>query len=155
MRLIPFLFIVTLLALTGLLYIRLAPMQVGRWHVDPLTATRPATPNAYLLRDADGDAPAARFDVPLPQVAAALEQVAAAAPRTVTLAGSAEGGFVTYVQRSRLMGYPDAISIRLTHEDGTTRVSVFSRSRYGRSDLGVNQARVTRWMAALAARLGS
>jgi hypothetical protein len=39
---------------------------------------------------------------------------------------------VTYVVRSRIMGYPDAISIRL-HEDGdVTRVDIFSRSRHRR-----------------------
>ncbi len=155
MRIVTGLFIIALILLTGLLYIRLAPMDVARWHVDPRTAPRPNTPNAYLLRDDNGDGPAARFDAPVAQVAAVLEQIAANAPRTVRLAGRPADGFVTYVQRSRLMGYPDAISFRLDEVDGTTRISVFSRSRFGRSDFGVNEARVTRWMAALAARLGT
>ena len=87
------------------------------------------------------------------RVAEALESVTAGAPRTTRLAGSAAEGWVTYVQRSRLMGYPDAISIRLTPVAGGTRVSVFSRSRFGYGDAGVNAARVSRWMERLEAAL--
>jgi uncharacterized protein (DUF1499 family) len=136
-----------------LLYVRLSPMDPGRWHVDPETADRPGSPNAYLLRDDDGDAPALLLAAPPDRVGAALEAVITAAPRTTQLAGSAAEGWVTYVQRSRLMGYPDAISIRLTPVAGGTRVSVFSRSRFGYGDAGVNAARVSRWMERLEAAL--
>lgn len=142
-----------LLPVALLLYIRLSPMSVDRWHVDPSTAERPRTPNAYLVRDSDGDAPALMLQASPEAVADALNRVLATAPRVSRLAGRAEDGLVTYVQRSRIMGYPDAISIRLSPEGDGTRVEVFSRSRFGYSDAGVNAARVTRWMDRLEASL--
>jgi len=33
--------------------------------------------------------------------------------------------------------------------DGNTSIAVYSRSRYGYADLGVNQARVERWVKTL------
>ncbi|MEL6267324.1 MAG: DUF1499 domain-containing protein, partial [Pseudomonadota bacterium] len=60
------------------------------------------------------------------------------------VAGSAAEGFVTYVQTSRIVGFPDYVSAR-TVEGG---IAVWSRSRYGYSDLGVNRARVEDWLAA-------
>jgi len=140
----------------ALLYIRLAPMDAESWHVDPATAPRPSSPNAYILRDAErADAPAPVFPASLAETARALQAVVAGEPRVTRLVGDPNEGHVTYVQRSRLMGFPDAVSIRLEAADeGGTRVSVFSRSRFGYGDGGVNAARVNRWMAALSEALG-
>jgi len=129
-----------------LLVIRLAPMPPDRWHLDPSMAERPGTPNAYLLRDRDGDGPSMLFAASPAAVAQALDQMLATAPRVTRIAGSAAEGLVTYVQRSRILGFPDAISIRLTPENDGTRVEIFSRSRFGYGDAGVNRARVIRWM---------
>lgn len=139
----------------GLLYIRLSPMDAERWHVDPSSAARPSTPNAYLLRDDDGDAPAIVLPAAPADTARALEAVLETEPRVTRLAGSAAEGHVTYVQRSRLMGFPDAVSIRLVPDGQGTRVIVFSRSRFGYSDAGVNAARVTRWLDLLRGALGA
>ncbi|MGI3185025.1 DUF1499 domain-containing protein [Nioella aestuarii] len=149
-----FVFLALLLSLAALLlYIRLAPMQAGRWHVDPSTAERPSTPNAFIMRDEGGDRPAVVLLASPQTVGAALETMLASAPRVTRLAGTAEDGFVTYVQRSRIMGFPDAISIRLSPTGEGTRIEIFSRSRFGYSDGGVNEARVTRWIARLEAAL--
>jgi uncharacterized protein (DUF1499 family) len=48
------------------------------------------------------------------------------------------------------LGFPDAMSIRLHAEGDMTRVEIFSRSRFGYSDMGVNAARVARWIDAAA-----
>ena len=148
--------LIVALAATLLLYVRLAPMDAESWHVDPATAPRPASPNAHVLRDGDGaDGPPAFLTAPPGSVARALQAAVDAEPRVTRLAGAPSDGHVTYVQRSRLMGFPDAVSIRLdAAEGGGTRVTVFSRSRFGYSDAGVNAARVARWMAALEAALG-
>ena len=53
------------------------------------------------------------------------------------------------------MGFPDAISIRLMPEGAGTKLEIFSRSRYGYSDLGVNAARVAAWIAALETQTGT
>ncbi|MDG4648477.1 DUF1499 domain-containing protein [Roseibacterium sp. SDUM158017] len=122
---------------------RLAPMPPERWHADPATATPPGTPN-YALRAGDS---AARIDSPPTTVAARLAAVAEADGATL-IAGDLAQGHATYVARTRLMGFPDAVSIRLSPEGEGTRVEIFSRSRFGQSDLGVNAARVARWIDA-------
>ena len=56
----------------------------------------------------------------------------------------------TYVQRSAWMRFPDYISVRaLPAGDKRATLAVFSRSRYGASDLGVNAKRVSAWLAAI------
>jgi len=47
------------------------------------------------------------------------------------------------------MGYPDAISVKAVQTGDRTGLMLWSRSRYGQSDLGVNQARIERWLTAL------
>ena len=66
-------------------------------------------------------------------------------------AASVSDGHITYVQRTRLMGYPDAISVQVhpTDEAGQVAIDIFSRSRFGHSDMGVNAARVERWLSQL------
>ena len=128
------------LAAVGLaLWVRLAPLQGARWHVDPATAPDPATPNF------------ARLDLTLPmapeQAAARLRAVAADSGAHLV---AGEGLHLTFVTRSRLMGYPDYTSVTLTAVDGGTRLQALARSRFGHSDMGVNRARLAAWRAALA-----
>ena len=55
-----------------------------------------------------------------------------------------------YVQKTALMRFPDTISVRFIALSATTStIAIYSRSRLGYSDLGVNKARVERWVAAL------
>ena len=54
---------------------------------------------------------------------------------------------ITYVTRSRLIGFPDYTTVEA--KDGM--VTVFARLRFGRSDLGVNRRRVEGWIKALGA----
>lgn len=132
----------------GLAYIRLSPMDPGVWHVDPAVAERTGKPNDFLVAEG-GDRPAiAVGDSPV-DILTRLDAVALAEAGVTRLAGSPEAGRVTYVQRTRLMGYPDAISVSATPEGEGALLQVYSRSRYGQSDLGVNRARVERWLDAL------
>jgi len=136
--------LLVLLTVGAALYFRFVSMPPEQWHVDPATAQAPSSPN-FELRQGDSAPviPASTGDV-----AARLDAVAQADGAQV-IGGSAADGFVTYVVRSALMGYPDAVSVRLTPEGDATRVEIFSRSRFGYSDMGVNAARVTRWIAAI------
>jgi len=55
-----------------------------------------------------------------------------------------------YVQRSALLGFPDTIIVRyLGLPDGRSTLALYSRSQLGRSDLGVNEARLKRWLEKL------
>lgn len=128
-------------------YVRLAPMDAARWHVDPEEAVPTGRPNQWLLAPgADGE-PIVTDAAPA-EALARLEAAALAEGGVERLAGSPEEGLVTWVQRSRLVGYPDAITARAVPEGEGSRVTILSRSRYGHSDMGVNRARVERWVAA-------
>lgn len=124
-------------AFLGLLaYVRCAPSDPERWHVMPEVSEDRTLSNKAMRRVTLGEDALRRLDV-----------VAQSDPRTDVLAGSAEEGHITYITRSRLMGYPDYTSAAQDGED----LVIFARSRFGRRDHGVNASRVDRWIAALAA----
>ena len=127
---------------------RLADMPAGRWHADPDTAMRSGDPNDYLVGPG-GDRPSLRVEQAPIELARMVDAVALAEPRTVRIAGRPEDGWTTYVQRSALMGFPDAISVKVVPDGAGARLSIWSRSRFGKGDMGVNRRRVERWLAAL------
>ncbi|MEO0362371.1 MAG: DUF1499 domain-containing protein [Pseudomonadota bacterium] len=126
-------------------YVRVAPEDVADWHVDPATITSYSTENAFVLTP-DGSVGVASKGYPMtPEVLAErFKEVALSSPRTELL--SEEGGFATYVQRSEIMAYPDYISVRAVEAEAGAALYVYSRSRFGRSDFGVNEARVLAWL---------
>ncbi len=71
-----------------------------------------------------------------------IHDIAQQTPRTTVLRGSVESGRITYVTRTKLIGFPDYTTVQL--EDGT--LMVHARLRFGRSDFGVNRARAERWI---------
>ncbi len=132
------------------------------WHVDPLTAAHPKTPNWHRAVPADAtvdrhperDALPPTFDVSAAELGAAFDAVATGEERVAVLAGSASEGHVTYVQRSKAMHFPDYISVRFIDlPEGGSTIAVFSRARYGQKDFDVNEKRVERWLAATTQRL--
>lgn len=128
-------------------YVRLAPMDPAVWHVDPERAVPDGRPNSWLVAAGGDAAPIASPETPEATLAR-LDAAAMAEPGTERLAGSPEAGLVTWVQRSRLMGFPDAVSARAVADGAGSRLTIWSRSRFGHSDMGVNRARVERWLAA-------
>jgi hypothetical protein len=144
MRILTILIALVLLAVIGAaIWFRMVPMPAETWHVDPAAVTPPGSPNFELRTGAD----APRLSGSVGEVALRID-AAAKADGAQLIAGDPGEGFVTYVVRSRLMGYPDAISVRLHPEGDETRVEIFSRARFGYSDMGVNAARVARWIDA-------
>jgi uncharacterized protein (DUF1499 family) len=131
-------------------WFRMAPMPAEAWHVEPADVTPPTSPN----HDLRVGARAPVFDAP-PEVIAVRLDAVATAERADIIGGDPMSGHVTYVARSALMGFPDAISVRLVPVPGGTRVEMFSRSRFGYSDMGVNAARLDRWIVAIRAQSGS
>ncbi|MBD3677652.1 MAG: DUF1499 domain-containing protein [Rhodobacteraceae bacterium] len=140
--------LLVVVALLGLLaYIRLAPSDPVRWHVNPLSADSPGEAG-ILLRPEGGDDVAPTWQMTSEDLLAAFDQVARAAPRTRKLAGSVEEGQITYVTRTKWMGFPDYVSVRAVPAgEGKATLAVFSRLRFGGSDLGVNRARLMGWLA--------
>jgi hypothetical protein len=145
MRIILTLVVLVVLATIGAaVYFRMTPMPPEQWHVEPSEVTPPTTANYVLLVGED----APRNAGTLAETVAILQE-AAADDGAQLIAGDLAQGHATYVVRSSLMGFPDAVSIRLVPEGDLTRVEIFSRSRFGQSDLGANQSRVNRWIEPL------
>lgn len=127
-------------------YIRLAPTNPARWHVDP---------NMAGAEDAVENLPggvrlARSFDAPPAEVLGAIDRIARATPRTRAIAGSVGEGMITYQTRSALWGFPDFTTIAAgAGPDGGTRLRIYARLRFGGGDMGVNAARVDSWLAQL------
>lgn len=118
-------------------YIRLAPSDPAVWHRPP-----------EVTGDKDFKAGVTRLVRAGPDGLARLNEIALATPRTKVLAGSVEDGMITYVTRTAVMGFPDYTTVQQVGED----LKIYARQRFGRSDLGVNKARIERWLDALQAR---
>ena len=135
------------------------------WHVDPMTTSqRTGKPERFRWRRPDGrqhGGEARTWLGPIAELRAANDLIAVPVrrrcarrmPRASTVVSrqsSPRTVHVTYVQRSALVfGFPDYISGQSSVEasDGGS-LAVWSRSGYGYSDLGVNRARVERWLIA-------
>lgn len=141
------LIVILLLVAAGLAYVRLAPSDPAAWHVDPATAT-PGPGRAVVLPEG-GDRPSPVLPEPPAEALARLDAIAMATPRTERLAGSVEEGRITYVTRSKWIGFPDYTTVAAVPVEGGTALEIFARLRFGQSDLGVNAARVDRWLGAL------
>ena len=122
--------VIVVLSILGLAYVRLAPSDPARWHVDPTLAVDPGN-RGVLRRD--------------PVAIADFDRIARAWPRVEVLAGSVAEGHITYVVRSRVFGFPDYISAKQEGED----LAILSRLRFGGSDLGVNRSRLDQWLYGL------
>ena len=139
-------------------YVRLAPSDPARWHVDPLALwpageARTLSPlgaeRAVVTRE---NLAAAWIEVQGPQAAALarLDEIALATPRTTRLSGSPEEGRITWVTRSALWGFPDYTTAQaMTHDVATSEMTIVGRLRFGQSDLGVNAARLRDWLSRL------
>lgn len=137
------------MALLGILaYVRLAPSDPAVWNTDPRE-------NYSFASDAPSDVVVTLLDAAALQIKAGdttetlrrLDSIALKTPGTQRLAGSVEEGRITWITRSKLWGFPDYT----TAEAGPEGVYVFARLRFGKSDLGVNAARLTSWLADLRA----
>lgn len=143
------------LVLVGLLlalvaWVRFAKDDPTVWHVDPLTVVKHKNPNQFLLLPDGERRQSPVFDMPAADLAETFQKVALGADRVAKLATSEDGLWCTYVQRSNLMRYPDYISVRFIElADGKSTLAVYSRSRFGRKDFGVNKARVKAWIGAM------
>lgn len=133
------------LALLGLLgaavlfstYVRLAPTDADRWHKMPGAMTnRDLSDGAMRVTGAGADE------------LTRLDAIIRETPRTTRLAGSVEDGMITYVTRSLVFGFPDYTTIR----KAGPQIEIHGRQRFGGSDMGVNAARIDRWLKAFAQR---
>lgn len=114
-------------------YVRLASSDVARWHV-PVSAST----------SSDFGTGAIRVLSVAPEALARVDAVARALPRTTVLAGSLDEGRITYITRTKWVGFPDYTTVE--YSDGMLRMQ--ARLRFGLSDLGVNAKRLQGLLAA-------
>ena len=131
-------------------WVRVAKDDAAVWHVDPQTAKRGKRPNQYFLLPGADRSPAPEYEMSAAALATKFDAMAMGQADIKVLAGNASDLWVTYIQRSRLMRYPDYISVKfIALENDRSTLAIYSRSRFGRSDLGVNKARIKAWIKAL------
>ncbi|SLN18245.1 DUF1499 domain-containing protein [Roseisalinus antarcticus] len=145
-------FVLVLLAVAGLAYIRLAPSDPERWHVDPSASSAPGR-GGWKVAPEGGNQAAPVWAADPAEVLAAVDAVAMATPRTTRLAGSVADGRISYVTRTRIMGFPDYTTVTARSAPGGATLTMLARQRFGSDDLGVNRARLEGWLAALSDRL--
>ncbi len=113
-------------------YIRLAPSDPADWHIAPRAETNQDLQGGVLRVVETG-----------PEGLARLDAIARNAPRTIVLAGSVSEGQITYITRTKIIGFPDYTTVQ---QDGDV-LRIHGRLRFGRKDFGVNKARVDGWLA--------
>ena len=132
--------LVALIVVVFLAYARLAPHNPQAWHRVP-----------EVKQDQDFAGGAVRVVPYTAELFTTLNQVAQSAPRSSRLAGTVEDGHVTYVARSLVFGFPDYVTIWTDKET----IVLYSRLRFGQSDLGVNKKRLEAWIQAAQTTSGS
>ena len=144
-------------------YYGLAQLTGSRLDIGPVnwsTLTRHETPNDALVcpaghcPNAKPDAEPKIYSVAPAELLARLKRIALAEPNTSELyCGTDCDRAARILQHTKLMRYPDTIDIEvLPAGDNRSTLAIYSRSLVGRSDLGVNRARIERWLAALDVR---
>ncbi len=126
-------------------------------YLDPHTIIRPKTPDTALAAPA-GFAPKPDIETPLYKALPAtlfadLRELAACEKRAYTQAAFPHRPQADYVVRSAVLNVPDLVTAQVLAGPGKTSawLVLWSRSVYGRSDLGVNRQRLRAWLASLAA----
>ena len=120
-------------------YIRLAPTDTARWH------RLPDVDGPGDVSSANGYMAIRRLSVPASEALTALEQRALGTPRTAVFAGSIEEGLITFQTRSFFWGFPDQTTIGVQGD----LLVIHGRLRFGKSDIGVNKARILGWLETL------
>lgn len=90
------------------------------------------------------------FPVSVAELRARWQAVIAQAPRVELIAQDEAEQQYDYMQRSDLMRFPDTITVKfISLGESRSTLAIYSRSHYGYSDLGANQARIEGWLSAL------
>jgi uncharacterized protein (DUF1499 family) len=114
------------------------------------TLERRSVPNDALacppgVCHASSDLPPPVYAVGADALKAAMARVIASEPDVTAMQSTPSGD--RYVQRTRLMRFPDTIEVRyIPRGEGQSTIALYSRSQLGEGDMGVNRARIARWL---------
>lgn len=125
-------------------YVRLAPHDAQRWVAELPVMGAGDYPQAggFLAVRGVPESPESLL--------ARVDAVVLGTPRT-QLIGAPDSAVRVYMTRSLFWGFPDYTMVRVRSLKGveTTSLEIFGRLRFGKSDLGVNKARIVGWLAEL------
>jgi uncharacterized protein (DUF1499 family) len=126
--------------------------------MDTAHIVRPPSPNTALAAPAGFDPPpdivTPRYGVPAERLFGLIRTVAASQPRSFQAALYPDQLQAHYVGRSALLNFPDLVTVAVRPDGAASSTMIlYSRSIYGRSDFGVNRARVEAWLGALRSKL--
>ncbi|MGQ0566060.1 MAG: DUF1499 domain-containing protein [Gemmobacter sp.] len=126
-------------------WVRLAPADPARWHVDVASDIAPDCADGIGAARASARA-ACLSDSAAEVLLGRLDAIAMSTPRTRRLAGSPVEGRITWESRSRLMAFPDYTTAQARQTEGGARLDILARARFGLSDFGVNAMRMKAWL---------
>ena len=129
------------------------PADLGAVNFESLQ--RRTTPNDALacpvnVCQAKADLVSPVFGVSAQDLRLAFARAIATEPRLFRVDSDDANLTERYVQRTRLMRFPDTIVVRFFDlPDRQSTIALYSRSQLGEGDMGVNLARVQRWLSVL------
>jgi len=122
--------------------------------IDFPTLRRPRTPNTFLMapeglcQEAKVDKIAPVYDVKAAKLRQAFLSVVIAEPRVTHSFADEVGLYDDFIARSLIFRFPDLVAVKFLYlKGGQSTIALYSRSVYGRSDLGVNRRRSLGWIA--------
>jgi len=135
----------TLIIISLLLcYIRFSRSDQYLWHIDPELVLQIKKKNSFLLNSKSISYPYYPYsaDELYSRLITILDN-----ENCKRLFGNIEDRLITFICRSKIIGFPDYVSVRfIEYEGGKSSISVFSRSRFGVYDFGKNKNRVLQWL---------
>ncbi|HET7884372.1 MAG TPA: DUF1499 domain-containing protein [Acetobacteraceae bacterium] len=128
-----------------------APMDLAKLH-------RPNSPNTALAAPPGTtptpDITTPAYPVPAANLYQAVVDVALSQPRTFLAASYPVERQAHFVARSAWLNFPDLVTAQVGElGPDTSTLTLYSRSVYGYSDLGVNRQRLTTWLDALQSKI--
>ncbi len=142
-----FLYIVVFVVI-ALLILRFLPVDVEAFHVDPAEPD----PQRSEVRLIGREAP--RYAATASEVLEAFVAIATADPGVRLVEGSIDEGMITFVARSKVLGFRDFITVKAVDEAEGAKLAVLARPRINGYDWGVNAARLDRWLQEMAHTFG-
>ncbi len=132
-----------------------AVIKKGGNLIDFKSLTLPTSPNFYLICP-DNYCPKADhqespvYDASLSRLESLWTDVIKSQPKVQLLAQDNDTHQYVYVQCSEFWHFPDFINVQfLSLGNNRSTVAIYSHSRFGHSDFGVNHQRVESWLAQL------
>ena len=118
-------------------YVRFSKTDPQKWHVDPEQARNPGA-SGVLLRTEHSCSPE--------EAMAEFAKVALSSPRSIPLAGSIDDLWATFETRTKILRFPDYVTVKAVASAEGAELVILSRLRFGKSDLGVNAVRIANWV---------